>query len=77
MVITILMITMMMKMITMIVMIMIMMAVVIKQLYVTQCNLGEPEITAGHRSMTRRKRSMAESNFLQVIHYFLNPTTTA
>ena len=74
MVITILMITTMMKMITII---MIMMAVVIKQLYVTQCNLGEPEIIAGHRSMTRRKRSMAESNFLQVIHYFLNPTTTA
>ena len=58
-------------------MIMIMVAVVIKQLYVTHCNLGELEITAGHRSMTRRKRSMTESNFLQLIHYFLNPTRTA
>ena len=56
---------------------MIMVAVVIKQLYVTHCNLGELEITAGHRSMTRRKRSMTESNFLQLIHYFLNPTRTA
>ena len=92
MVITILMITAMIKMISMIViimmifmikiimmlmetMILIMIAVVIRQLYATQCNLGELEITAGHQSMTRRKRSLIESNCLQLIYHFLNLTT--
>ena len=91
MVVTILIITTMMKMITMIViimmifmikiimriiksMVMIMIAVMIRQLYAIQCNLGELEITAGRRLMTRRKCSMIESNFLQLIHLFLNPT---
>ena len=55
-------------------MLMIMIAVVVRQLYATQCNLGELQITPGHRSMTRGKRSMTESNFLQLIHYFVNPT---
>ena len=91
MVVTILIITTMMKMITMIViimmifmikitmwmiktMVMIMIAVMIRKLYATQCNLGELEKTTGHWSMTRRKCSMIESNFLQLIHLFLNPT---
>ena len=92
MVITILIITTMMKMITMIViimmifmikiimmvirtMLMIMITVVIRQLYAIQCNFGELQITPGHQSMTRGKRSMTESNFLQLIHCFVNPTT--
>ena len=93
MVITILIITTMMKMITIIViimmiflikiimmmmirtMLMIMIAMVTRQLYATQCNFGELQITPGHWSMTRGKRSMTESNFLQLIHYYVNPTT--
>ena len=77
-VITILIITTMMKMITIILiimmifmikiiimmmirtMLMIMIAVVVRQLYATQSNLGELQITPGHRSMTRGKRIMTE-----------------
>ena len=56
-------------------MLMIMIAVVIRQLHATQYNFGELQITPGHWSMTRGKRSMTESNFLQLIHYYVNPTT--
>ena len=41
-------------------MLMIMIAVVVRQLYATQSNLGELQITPGHRSMTRGKRIMTE-----------------
>ena len=56
------------------IMIMLMMLVVITHLYARQCTLAEWRIIAGHWVMTRRKRSMIGSNFLQLIHHILNLT---
>ena len=57
------------------IMIMLMMVVVIRQLYTRPCILAELEITAGHRLMTRRNRSIIGSNFLQLIYEVLHLTT--
>ena len=56
------------------IMIMLMMLVVITHLYARQCTLVERKIIAGHWVMTRRKRSMIGSNFLQLINHILNLT---
>ena len=56
------------------IMIMLMMLVVITHLYARQCTLVERKIITGHWVMTRRKRSMIGSNFLQLIHHILNLT---
>ena len=45
---------------------------VIKQQYARQYTLTELEITACHWSMTRQKRSLTGSYFLQLIHHILN-----
>ena len=56
------------------VMIKLMIIVVIRQQYAKQCILVELDITAGHRSMTGRKHSMTQLNFLQLIHHILRLT---